>query len=276
MNEKYYQQLLNCENLITFFTMFFGLGKKEQYSVLGFDYRLTKETKLYRIRRDDSKTDFHSPEAWLPPPLDKVSQGRFNGKNDQILYVASDPLWLEREVSLKQGEKYFLATYNCKHDFTVGTLLNPNNAICNILHCVAKSIESSSCLTADELTELNKYTFTYERVKEIIFNMHAPFYIYREVKKLYDLTNKIGKLVLSHNSNGIRYCSAFDPIEFTIEGTVFTLDGIQHTNFALTETGRQNIEFIKAEQRTCSLEQSLSLFFKTLNEEEKNWPNLSN
>lgn len=266
MNSKYENQLLQCKNINEFLTMFFGLSKKEQSSVLGNDYTIAKGTVLYRIRKDDGKTDFNAPEAWLPPPAKFVKQGRFNEKNEQILYAASDSHWLEREVSLKQGEYYYLASYVCKEDFKVGSLLNSNNKICNILHCVAKSIENSSCLTENELEEFNKITYKYMRPKDIILDMQASYYIHKELKNLYNITNKIGKLVLSHNSNGIRYCSAFEPFELTGGGITFTLDGLQRANFALTEKGRQNIDFEKAERKSCNLEYTLDVFFKTMNE----------
>lgn len=269
MNSKYENQLLQCKNINEFLTMFFGLSKKEQISVLGNDYTITKETVLYRIRKDDGKTDFNAPEAWLPPPANIVKQGRFNEKNEQILYVASDSHWLEREVSLKQGEYYYLASYVCKKDFKVGSLLNSNNKISNILHCVAKSIENSSCFTEIELKEYNTEILTNITPQSIILDPLASFYIYKEVKKLYRITNKIGKLMIDKNNNGIRYCSAFEPFELTGGGVTFTLDGLQRANFALTEKGRQNIEFVKAERKCCTLDYSLDVFFKVFKEMSK-------
>ena len=265
MNSKYENRILQCKSLHEFVTMFFGLSKKEQISVFENDYTIAKGTELFRIRKDDGKTDFNVPEAWLPPPIHLTKQGRFNQKDQQILYVASDPLWLEREVALKKGDDYYLATYICKKSFNVGTLLN-NNKIANILHCIAKSIENSSCLTESELKELDKGTYEHMKPQDIILDMRASFYIHKELKNLYDITNKIGELVLSHNSNGIRYCSAFDPCELTGGGIIFTLNGLQYANFALTEKGRQNIEFVKAERKSCNLTQTLDVFLKSMNE----------
>ena len=255
MNSKYERQLLQCEDLSTFFAMFFGLSKKEQNTIFKNDFTITKGNTLYRVRKDDGKTDFHSSEAWLPPPTDKISKGRFNEKNEPILYVSSVSDWLEREVSLKQGEPYYLATYICIESFKVGTLLSANNIIGDILHCVVRSVESSACLTDDELSEFNKIKSLRITPRNIILNLKAPFFIHKEIKDLYDITNKIGKLVLSNNKNGIRYSSAFDPFELTGGGTVFTLDGLQRANFALTEEGR-----------ICKLDYSLDVFFKVQNE----------
>lgn len=269
MDNKYKNRLLQCEDLSTFLAMFFGLSKKEQLSIFKNDFTINKGTTLYRVRKDDGRTDFQSPEAWMPPPADKISKGRFNDKNEQILYVSSVYDWLEREVSLKLGDSYYLATYVCKKSFKVGSLLSENNIIGDILHCVARSIESSSCLTGEEQEEFNKIKPINITSQNIILNLQAPFYIHKEIKKLYDITNKIGKLVLSNNKNGIRYSSAFDPFELTGGGTVFTLDGLQRANFALTEEGRKNIEFVKAERKICNLDYSLDVFFKVQNEMEE-------
>lgn len=266
MNIKYERQLLQCENLLSFLTMFFGLSPKEQLSVFTHYSILYKGTKLYRIRKDDGKTDFQNPEAWLPPPADKVGRGRFNEKNESILYVATDLTWLEREVGLKQGEPYYLATYTCNHTFQVGSLLNPNSKIANILHLVAGSIQSSSSLTSEELKEFNKTPDLHIPLKNIIGNLAAKYYIHKEIKNLYKITNKIGKLILTHHSNGIRYASAFNPFELTTNRTIITLDKLKDANFALTETGRKNIEFVSAEPRCYKVNYDLKPFFEVVNE----------
>lgn len=270
MDIKYVNQLLQCKNLLSFLTMFFGLSPKEQRSIFTHNSTLVEGTKLYRIRKDDGKTDFQNPEAWLPPPADKVGKGRFNEKNEPILYVATDLTWLEREVGLEQGDPYYLATYTCKRTFRVGCLLNPNNKIANILHLVARSIPSSSSLTSEERKEFNKTTGPHISLKNIIGNPAASYYIHKEIKNLYDITNKIGKLVLAHNNNGIRYASAFNPFELAVNGTMFTLDGLKDANYALTETGRKNIEFVSAEPRCCQIDYDLKPLFEYINE------NLSN
>ena len=77
-NSKYENRILQCKSLHEFVTMFFGLSKKEQISVFENDYTIAKGTELFRIRKDDGKTDFNVPEAWLPPPIHLTRQGRFN------------------------------------------------------------------------------------------------------------------------------------------------------------------------------------------------------
>ena len=77
------------------------------------------------------------------------------------------------------------------------------------------------------------------------------------IPNLYDITNKLGKLVLKKNDNGIRYSSAFVPIELSGAKQIATLDGMEYGNYALTEKGYENIEFLSAEKKSAKKMQKL-------------------
>lgn len=266
MNPILETRLMKCDSISDFLTMFFGLSLEEKLSVLGDDFIVSKGTKLYRIRKDDKITDFSKPEAWLPPPKNIARQGRFNANKSPILYVASEYYWLEREVSLQKGDVYYLATYVCEKDFSVGTLLNGNSQVCRVLHCVAKAIENTNCLTEKELFYLKQRVTSKLTPKDCMFNGRSSFEINNYVKDIYYQTNKIGQLVLRKNSNGIRYCSAYDPLETIGNGKIYTLDGEQSANFALTSEGINNISFLSVDKKVCTLEHTLEVFFKIINE----------
>ena len=271
MSPEHENCLMKCDSINHFLTMFWGLSFSEKLSILGNDYYIPKGTKLYRIRKDDNKTNFESPEAWMPPPVDCVKQGRFNADKCPILYVASDPIWLEREVCLKQGDIYYLATYVCEKDFSVGTLLNANSQVCSVLHCIAKAIENTNSLTDIEIEYLNKNRIFKLTPRNCILNLKSPFIIHEFIRDIYKQTNKIGELVLRKNHNGIRYCSAYEPLESIGGGEIFTLDGVKRANYALTRESLSNIRFISAERKECTLDFSLEVFFRTMNEtEDKN------
>ena len=144
MSPEHENCLMKCDSINHFLTMFWGLSFSEKLSILGNDYYIPQGTKLYRIRKADNKTNFESPKAWMPPPVECVKQGRFNADKCSVLYVASDPDWLEREVCLKKGDIYYLAKYVCDKDFSVGTLLNANSQVCSVLHCIAKAVETTN------------------------------------------------------------------------------------------------------------------------------------
>lgn len=268
MSPEHENCLMKCDSINHFLTMFWGLSFSEKLSILGNDYYIPKGTKLYRIRKADNKTNFESPKAWMPPPVECVKQGRFNADKCSVLYVASDPDWLEREVCLKKGDIYYLAKYVCDKDFSVGTLLNANSQVCSVLHCIAKAVENTNSLTATEIEYLNKNRISKLTPKNCILNLKSPFIIHEFIRDIYKQTNKIGELVLRKNHNGIRYCSAYEPLESIGGGEIFTLDGVKRANYALTRESLSNIRFISAERKECTLDFSLEVFFRTMNEKE--------
>lgn len=271
MSPEHENCLMKCDSINHFLTMFWGLSFSEKLSILGNDYYIPQGTKLYRIRKADNKTNFESPKAWMPPPVECAKQGRFNADKCSILYVASDPDWLEREVCLKKGDIYYLAKYICDKDFSVGTLLNANSQVCSVLHCIAKAVENTNSLTATEIEYLNKNRISKLTPENCILNLKSPFIIHEFIRDIYKQTNKIGELVLRKNPNGIGYCSAYEPLESIGGGEIFTLDGVKRANYALTRESLSNIRFISAERKECTLDFSLEVFFRTMNEtEDKN------
>lgn len=122
MEGRFEKQLLQCKSLDEFVTMFFGLSKQQQMSVLGDEIRLPKGTELYRVRKDEGTPLIRENDWWLPP-ADKVKKGRFNYPKKPVLYVGTMDFILPREIGLNVNEKYYLAKYECKEDIRVGSLL---------------------------------------------------------------------------------------------------------------------------------------------------------
>lgn len=249
--------------------MFFGYGINEQLSI--FDESLTVKSGmfLYRARKDDGKTNFYNSEQWTMPPAECVKQGRLNEKNKPVLYVASDEYLCGREIGLKDGDKYYLAKYKCEKDFSVGTLFCRHSITVNrILHRIVMAVRTEN-LTENERIVLQKYHIgEYEiNIQEILNDYLSVFYIDRLIKNIYDVTNKIGHLVLHNNKNGIRYSSVFEPIELSGGNEILTLDGKEHGNFALTEQGINYIRFESVEERIYKQEHDLSLMIKVFAQE---------
>lgn len=66
---------------------------------------------------------------------------------------------------------------------------------------------------------------------------------------MYDITNKISDLIISRYECGFRYCSCYVPIEMSGGPQVLTLDGEKEGNYALTNAGIKNLEWLGAERR---------------------------
>ena len=259
MDKERELRLLNCKNISEFLTMYFGLGIKEKMSIFTEKVTIKTGSKLYRIRKGLNATNCNDPKQWGPVPKEIAKQGRFNGKNESVLYVASHPGSLEREVRLKDGEEYYLATYICKNTFSVGSFLGTNNRVNTLLHKIAMSISGPEELTDEESRLIDNY---FEKVKEKDLNemsldMLSSFYIYKFVPNLYNTTNKLAKLVLKINNNGIRYSSVYVPIELSGTPVMLTLDGVEYGNYVLTPKGYENIELVGVERKICSLDNGL-------------------
>ena len=124
-------------------------------------------------------------------------------------------------------------------------------------------------LTENERIMLQKYHIGEYKisVQGILDDYLSVFYIGRLIKNLYDATNKIGRLILHNNENGIRYSSVFEPIELSGDNTILTLDGEEHGNYALTEQGIKNIRVESVEKRIYKQEHDLSLMIEVFAQE---------
>lgn len=124
-------------------------------------------------------------------------------------------------------------------------------------------------LTENERTILRKYHIGENKisVQEILNDYLSVFYIDHLIKNLYDVTNKIGYLILRNNENGIRYSSAFEPIELSGGNTILTFNGEDHGNYALTEQGIKNIRIESVEERKYKQERDLSLMIEVFAQE---------
>lgn len=257
-------QLFNCKNVSEFLTMFMGLSMKNKLSIFTNEVEIRKGTPLFRIRRTGGITDPHNPKEWEPTPKKYATKGRFNEKGGSVLYVASAPDFLEREVRLKEGEEYYLAKYVCNRSFKVGSFLGEDSQVNTLIHKIAMSVNGTEGLTENELRLMDQY---YEKVKkkslvDISVDKLASLYLYRMIPDLYEATNKLGKLVLKMNDNGIRYSSVYAPIELSGFTYVITLNGIEEGNYVLTQKGYENIEFVSVEEKIGKKTQELDLLIK--------------
>lgn len=201
-------------------------------------------------------------------PAEYVEQGRLNEKNKPVLYVASDEYLCGREIGLRDGDKYYLARYKCEKDISVGTLFCRYSMVNTILHRIVMAVKMEN-LTKNERTVLRKYHIGEHKisVQEILNDYLSAFYIDCLIKNLYDVTNKIGHLILRNNENGIRYSSSFEPIELSGGNEILTLGGEDHGNYALTEQGIKNIRVESVEERIYKQEYDLSLMIEVFAQE---------
>lgn len=268
MDREKENRLFRCKSLNEFLTMFFGYGLKEQLSIFNESTTIKAGRFLYRARKDDGKTNFYNSEQWTMPPAEYVKQGRLNEKNKPVLYVASDEYLCGREIGLRDGDKYYLAKYICEKDFSVGTLFCRHSMVNTILHRIVMAVRMEN-LTENERIVLQKYHIgEYDiNIQEILYDYLSVFYIDRLINDIYDVTNKIGHLVLHNNKNGIRYSSVYEPIELSGGNAILTLDGEEHGNFALTEQGINYIRFESVEERIYKQEYDLSLMIEVFAQE---------
>lgn len=248
--------------------MFFGYGINEQLSIFDKAMTIKAGMSLYRARKDDEKTNYYDSIQWMMPPAEYVKQGRLNEKYKPVLYVASDEYLCGREIGLRDGDKYYLARYKCEKDFSVGTLFCTHSRVNTILHRIVMAVRTEN-LTENERIILQKYHIGEYKisVQGILDDYLSVFYIGRLIKNLYDATNKIGRLILHNNENGIRYSSVFEPIELSGDNTILTLDGEEHGNYALTEQGIKNIRVESVEKRIYKQEHDLSLMIEVFAQE---------
>ncbi len=262
-------RLLNCKNLSEFSSMFLGLGIKDKMSIFTEDVSIKKGTNFYRVRRFNGIKNMEDPKEWESVPSEFAKQGRFNKQAESVLYVASNPDTLEREIKLKEGEEYCLAKYVCKNDFEVGSFLGKNNYVNTLIHKIAMAVSGAEELTGDENAMIDDY---YKKIKhndlfELSLDILAPFYIYKMLPNLYEKTNKLGKIILQKNECGIRYSSVYSQMELSGGPVIITLDGMEYGNYILTQKGYNNIEFVSAEKKTAGKIQDMKLmiseFIKT-------------
>ncbi len=268
MDRENENKLFRCKSLNEFLTMFFGYGINERLSIFDESMTIKAGSFLYRARKEDGKTNFYDSKQWTMPPNKYVKQGRLNEEYKPILYVASDEYLCGREIGLKDGDKYYLARYKCEKDFSVGTLFCRHSMVNTILHRVVMAVKTEN-LTENERITIQKYHIGEDKIsiQEIFNDYLSVFYIDRLIKNLYDVTNKIGRLILHNNENGIRYSSAFEPIELSGCNTILTLDGEEHGNYALTEQGIKNIRVESVEERIYKQEHDLSLMIEVFAQE---------
>ena len=97
-----------------------------------------------------------------------------------------------------------------------------------------------------------------------------PLYLYKELKRpLYEITYKIGNILLTTNKNGIRYASAYNPFELSGSIRSVTMCGEVYANFMLTKEGEKYLDFIDAKLKKVEdkldISNVIKVFIDTLN-----------
>lgn len=269
MQEKYIRKLMQCKSLDEFLSMFFGLPMSEKLSAVNGELIIPKDTILYRVRRFEGR-DLVLESDWTMPPKECVkTAGRFNHKGHSVLYVGTMDFILPREIGLLPGDVYYLAKYRCSHEIKVGSFLKGFDLVNSILHKVAMAVENDNKLTASELHELVTVSADYKQITDIACDILAPLYIHKLMRReLYDVTNKLSDLILHLHPNGLRYCSAYEPLEFSGANEIITLDGELKANFVLTENGVKCLEWLGSEKKQYTLEEyqkDLKVMIKEMN-----------
>ena len=203
-------------------------------------------------------------KEWGPVPKQFAKQGRFNKIGESVLYVGSSPDFLEREVRLKKGEEYYLAQYRCNETFTVGCFLGRYNQANTLIHKITMAVSGPEDLSASENALIDEY-FEYAKNKDLFdlsLDMLAPLYINKLLPNLYDVTNKLCKLVLQKYDCGIRYSSVFTPIELSGADTVVTFNGLEFGNYVLTSKGCEKISLESVEKKTATDSQPLDILIQ--------------
>ena len=273
MKNEVEAKLLKCKSINEFLAMFFGLSLKDRLSVFEEIVEIKQGAYFYRARSADGFKDsnYKDVKEWGLAPKRLVKQGRFNRANNPVLYVASDSITLGREINLKNGEDYYIAQYKCKKDFKVGTFLGKNSLVNMLIHKIAMSIHSEKELTDEENVLIESYYkhLHIESIEGIATDMLASLYIHKLVRNLYDVTNKLGKILLMNNECGIRYSSVYAPIELSGANKIITFNDIEYGNYALTEKGYANIELINVEKQTYKDDLDMQAMIEVFSEAQK-------
>lgn len=267
MRDEIIKKIMNTNSLDEFLVMFFGLSYKDRQTALGNEFVVPENTILYRARKDNG-VDLINESDWWMPPEKYVSKGRFNRERKPVLYLSTMDFVLPREIGLNVDDAYYLSKYRVKNNFCVGSLLKTNDTVNYVLHKVAIAIEDDSKLTPEERKLLSPIM---DKLKpwDIVNSFSSSFYLYHHLKTdLYDVTNKIFEQALSKNSCGIRYCSCYVPIEMSGGPQILTLGGEVEGNYALTNAGIRNLEWLGAEKRIYTEDDykknDMSLFISTV------------
>lgn len=232
---------------------------------------LDKGTKLYRIRKDHGQNFFDKKE-WEACPPKLCKQGRFNKKEQSVLYLGTDKNMLAREVGLVVGEKYVIGEYRVLQDIKLGSLLYTEKNQLNIFHLLSKA-PCWENLNESEISFLEKYlqdyNITSNKVKDVIFGgkpvttcgnpIMFPYICNKFIEKelLYNITNLYFEKIIKDFPDGLRYESCFNPFELCFNEMIITLCGENEGNFALTESGSQKIEFVGFEHKEYTYKQKV-------------------
>lgn len=266
MTEEMEKRLYNCQSISELLTMYFGLGMKVKQSIFNEEIDIIEGDEFYRIRRVEgfNNPNFKDVKEWGPVPKQFAKQSRFNQNGESVLYVASTPDFLEREVRLKEGEDYYLAKYRCKKAFTVGTLFGYTNLINSLLFKIAMSIAGPEELSEKENRLIEEY---YNIVKDKCFRefsltLLSPLYMHKKLPNLYEITNKIGKIITQKYDCGFRYSSVYCPLEYSGGRKVLTINGTDYGNYVLTPKGCECIELVDVERKKCKQIKSLEVMIE--------------
>ena len=272
LKQELEERLLQSKTVAEFLTTFFGLSKKVQIEAFPEKIMVDEGTTFFRVRKADSFCgDPYEFSQWEPTPMQYSKLNRFNEAGESVLYVASQPDFLEREVGIRPGENYYLAEYTCVRSFHVGSLLNRNSIINMVLHKIAMSISSSDELLDKEIFLVDEYfeSVQHASILDLAKDLLSSLYMHRLIPdELYKYTNKIGKIILMSNKNGFRYSSVYAPIEVSGMTNIFTLGGEKYGNYVLTQAGFANIKLKSVKMKKCKRIGSLEILIKEFTKAE--------
>ncbi|HFD2040160.1 TPA: RES family NAD+ phosphorylase [Clostridium perfringens] len=249
-----YKLLCESSNFLELVVNYNALSK----AGITFEYgksSIQKGTKLYRIRKYDSKTDFSNPREWEAPP--NRPQGRANLKGQEALYLGSTENICLLETHMKKDEKYVLGVYEIVKDIEVGGYLSFTPI--DKLHYYS-GIVLNAFLIAPARNERNTELFSYldsyyrrlsldnfKNMSELIengsFELPIKLGVLNQRDEYYKLTNKICNILSKSTPDGIRYSSCYIPLETS---------GIECSdyNIVLYHEGISKIKFINYEIKT--------------------------
>lgn len=208
--------------------------------------KISKGTRLYRIRRYEKNTDFSNHQQWSPPPSKPCNRANYQGQ--EALYLASSEEICILETHIQNNEKYVLGTYEVLEDITVGGFYGRKHK----LHDLAATV-LNAFLIAPSRNEYNKDIFDFldkkftgftvddlsymkrlEQGNDLILPLH--FAVTNKGNEYYKLTNQICKIVSEQYPEGIRYSSCYMPLDtvgllFNVFNVVLYRDGISKIKF---------------------------------------------
>ena len=250
-------------------------------SECGFQYNFGSRvmpvgTKLYRIRKCDSNTDFSQEQQWQPAP--HKPQNRCNAKGETALYLGSKEAVCLLETHIKYNEKYILGKYVVTKDIDLGGFIYISESESRWKHLAGMLL--NTFLIAPSRNEQNKAIFdvidsvyhenNYDdiRLNDLYskdkFKLPYRIGAINKSDKYYEITNKLCSILKGQHSQEIRYSSCYIPVE-TI--------GINCSeyNVVLYDKGIDSVQFVNHEIKINKSKATAEAITEILLKEHENY-----